>query len=163
MNIQAVQNLNMTDIRKGIRMKAKEYLSQLKEMNIEIENKMLEKEMWEHIAKGTSANINGERVQRSGSGDKMERASIEAMEIEKQINGLSHAYADKKKEIERIIKKIPCEECSFLYKHYFANIRLKEIAAMKGNGYSWATTMHKKSLASVQKILDRRNDEKQSL
>ena len=52
-------------------MEAKEFLSQVKKLDLMIKNKLIEKQQWMDIALGITSNMSGERVQSSGSQSKM--------------------------------------------------------------------------------------------
>ena len=63
-------------------MKAKEYLLQVKKLDQMIQNKKVEKEMWMSMALSTTAPSDGERVQSSGSQQKMVDAVIRSVGLD---------------------------------------------------------------------------------
>lgn len=67
-------------------MDAKDYLLQVKKLDLQIKNKLIEKQQWKDIALGITANMDGERVQSSGTKSKMADALVKCIDIETEIN-----------------------------------------------------------------------------
>ena len=63
-------------------MKAKDFLKQLKKLDAMITNKLIEREQWKSIATGSTGVSDGERVQSSGSQQKMADAVARYIDIE---------------------------------------------------------------------------------
>lgn len=151
---------------KGEAVKAKEYLHQVEKLDSMIHNKQIEVEQWRYIAMGSGSFTEGERVQSSGNQQKMADAVARYIDIETQINADIDRYVDIKKQVIRTIEQLPAGEYDLLHKVYIGVVEdsctkyltLDEVAAMKGRSYTWATTLHGRALASVQKILDERGD-----
>jgi len=137
-------------------MDAKTFLNQLRKLDKMIENKLAEKAQWKAIATGTSASIGGERVQSSGSQQKMADAIDRYVDIEKEIDEQVDALIDKRQDVIRIIEQLNATEYDLLHKVYVQYITLYEVADIYGNTYSWATTVHGRALKNVQAILDRK-------
>ena len=116
-------------------------------------NKFYEAEKWDALATSITAQMNGERVQSSGSQQKMEDAIIKSVDIRGQIKKL----IDTKKEIVKTIESLPLAEYEILHKVYIQGKSFKVIEIETGNSYSWVTTIHGRALLAVQRILDERD------
>lgn len=136
-------------------MRAKEYLRQLEKLDKMIQNKMVEQEQWKNIATGVTAQM-GERVQSSGSQQKMSDAVNRYIDLEAEINDCIDNLIDTKKDIISVIEQLPAVEYDVLHKVYVQYLTLDDVADIYGKTYSWATTAHGRALKHVQEILDKR-------
>ena len=137
-------------------MKAICYLKQLEKLDTIIQNKEIEKAQWKAIALSVTSHSEGERVQSSGSKQKMADAVDRWIMIEKEIDSLIDRMVDTKLEIIQTIEQLKATEYDILHKIYIQRMTFKEVAAAKDKSVSWATTVHGRALQSLQKILDRR-------
>lgn len=142
-------------------MLAKEYLKQLPKLERLIRNKQIEIERWQGIATGTSANYGGERVQSSGSQQKMADAVCEYVDIQRELRGAVGKLIRARQEVISTIELLPPAEYDLLHKHYIQDIELRDLPAVYDNedkprSYSWVTTCHGRALQHVQRILDER-------
>lgn len=138
-------------------MKAKEYLQQVMKLDKIIQNKLIEKEQWKNIASNTTTAPDSERVQSSGSKEKMADAVIRYVEIEAEIDECINKMVATKKEIISTIEQLPAIEYDLLHKVYIQFMDLYEVASAYGDkSYSWATTVHGRALKHVQDILNAR-------
>lgn len=140
-------------------MKAKEFLQQIGKINNMLNNKIAEKKQWWEIATGTTSRISGERVQSSGSQQKMADAMDRAIDIEAEINAQIETLFRTKRDILSVIEQLNATEYDVLHKVYVQFFTLQEVADSYKNSYSWATTIHGHAIAHVQKILDARQAE----
>ena len=138
-------------------MRAKDFLQSALKIDKMIENKMYEKTQWISIATSTTANCNGERVQSSGSKQKMADAVEKYMELEEEIDSYIDKLVDKKNEIIKIIEQLPAVEYDVLHKIYIQGKTLYDFAEENNKTYSSVTTLHGSALKKVQNILDREN------
>lgn len=143
-------------------MNARNFLKQPKKLDKMIENKIVEKEQWKSIASGTTTPMNGERVQSSGSQQKMADAVARYLDIETEINGIIDRLIDTKKDVIRVIEHLNVYEYDLLHKVYIQFFTLQEVADLYDRSISWAKTVHKRGLKNVQRILDERNLETES-
>lgn len=134
----------------------KEYLMQVGKLNKLIQNKLAEKDQWRAIATNTTTHSDGERVQSSGSKQKMADAVVRYVEIEREIDRCIDEYIERKQEVIRTIEQLPANEYDVLHKIYIQGIFLEDVAEIYGKSYSWVTTVHGKALKRVQDILERR-------
>ena len=137
-------------------MDAKSYLRQVEMLDTRIANKLIERQQWRDIALGITASVGGERVQSSGSQQKMANAVVKCVDIEAEIDGLvDELISTKKKVIETIEKLDNPTEYDILHKRYIQFIPLQEIADRCGREYTTITTTHGRALKKVQNIIDR--------
>ena len=139
-------------------MRAKDFLRQVKKIDMVIRNKMAEREQWRAIATGTTAQMGGERVQSSGSKQKMADAVGRYVDIETEIDKYIDALVDTKKEIISVIEQLDVEEYDVLHKVYVQYFTLDEVASMNAKSYSHITTVHGRALKNVQNVLDKRKE-----
>lgn len=138
-------------------MSAKEYLSQIKRLDTLIQNKTAEKKKWEAItmdrATVITSSTEGERVQSSGSKQKMADTVDSGVDrvrrIEKRIKEL---YA-KMDAIIEIIDSLPEAESDILHKVYVQYMSLKEVAASRHESKSTVEHKHIAALKMVSDIL----------
>lgn len=136
---------------------AKEYLNQVKKLDLQIRNKLIEKQQWKDIALGITANMDGERVQSSGAKDKMASAVEKCVDMEAEIDGLVDRLIDTKREVIQTIERVDSPmSYDLLHKKYIQFLTFEEIAECYGRDYTTITTAHGRALKSVQAILDER-------
>lgn len=138
--------------------KAQEYLEQVDKLNAMIENKMAEVAQWRDVALGITSNSEGERVQSSGSKQKMSDALDRVVDLQTEINALIDRLIDLKQEIIRTIELLNATEYDVLHKRYIQGMTFDEIGAAKHKSKSWATTVHGRALQSLNMILDEREN-----
>ena len=133
------------------------YLEQVERLDAIITNKLIEKRQWKDVALGITASMDGERVQSSGSKDKMASAVSRCVDIEAEIDNLVDKLVDTKKEVIQTIESLYSPtEYNILHLRYIQFKSLQEIADHYGRDYGWVTTTHGRALKSVQDILDRK-------
>lgn len=133
-------------------------MNQIEKLNVMINNKMIEVEQWKSIATGTTAHSDGERVQSSGSQQKMADAVGKYVDIEKEINECIDRLVDVKNDVIRTIEQLPVIEYDLLHMVYVQQRSLDEAASKYRKSYTWATTIHGNALKHVQDILDRKEN-----
>lgn len=151
-------------------MKAKEFLRQIQKADRMIENKLIEKEQWKSVALGTTAHIQTakiggvvqglDRVQQSGSQNKMADAVERYIDIETEIDEYIDKLAELKKDVISVIEQLDIVEYDLLHKVYVQGIELYDVTNYYDKSYSWVTTIHGRAINNVQKILDKREEAK---
>lgn len=141
-------------------MEAKKYLQQVNKLDTLIKNKLIEKEQWKSMALSTGSFSEGDRVQASGSKQKMEDAVCRYVEIEKEIDSYIDLLVDTKNEIVSTIELLDVLEYDLLHLIYIQGMTFKEVANLKGKTYNNVKNIHKRAVADVQKILDEREKKK---
>jgi hypothetical protein len=148
-------------------MKAQDFLKQLKKIDCIISNKMAELEQWQNVATSITAPMGGERVQSSGSKERMADAVCEKVDILTEIREEINRLLAKRKEIISVLEQLEADEYDLMYKVYVGKLelrkdgtmvtrymQLKEVADLYCNSYGWATNIHGTALKNVQKIID---------
>lgn len=137
-------------------MNAKDYLLQIQKLDRLIENKLMEVAHWKAVATGTTVCSEGDRVQSSGSKQKMADAICRYMQMEDEINNAIDRLVGIKQEIIETIERLPINEYDLLHKIYVQGMEIYEAAVEMDKSYRWATSVHGRALANVQKILNER-------
>lgn len=149
-------------------MKAQDFLKQLKKIDCIISNKTAEFEQWQSVATSITAPMGGERVQSSGSKQRMADAVCEKVDILTEIRTEINRLLAKRKDIIAVLEQLDADEYDLMYKVYVGKMvlqkdgtfrteymTLKEVADVYCNSYGWATNIHGTALKNVQKILDK--------
>ena len=143
-------------------MNAKDYLLQIQKLDRLIENKLMEVAHWKAVATGTTVCSEGDRVQSSGSKQKMADAVCRYLHMEDEINAAIDRLVDIKQEIIATIELLPIDEYDLLHKVYVQGMEMYEAAAEMDKSYRWATSVHGRALAKLQKILNERERNEES-
>ena len=131
------------------------YLEQVEKLDSIIKNKLIEQQQWRDIALGITANMEGERVQSSGSQSKMADAVAKCVDMEAEIDSLVDKLIDLKKEAIQVIEGLHSPtQYNVLHMRYIQYKDFWEIADKYGKDYSWVTTVHGRALENVQGILE---------
>ena len=140
-------------------MKAIEFLRQVDKLDRLIANKIIEMERWKALAMGTTVCTEGDRVQSSGSKQRMQDAVCRYITIEEDINQYIDELVDKKQEVISTIEQLPTNEYDILHKIYIQHIRLHDVGENwdgETRSTTWVKKIHRKALSSLQRILDER-------
>lgn len=133
---------------------AQDYLKSIRKKDFIIRNKLAEREQMYSMAFCITPQASGERVQSSGSKQKMANTIDKCVDMDREIDRLIDELIDLKKEIGAIIEELPMDEYDVLHKMYFQFMTFDEIAEAKDRSKSWATTTHGRALIKVQKVLE---------
>lgn len=135
-------------------MKAQEFLEQYEKQQTIIASCWEEVAKWKGVAYSITGSTEGERVQSSGSKQKMADAVISYSDIEADIKKRIAESNEIQDNIVRTIARLKKSEYIVLHGYYILGKQFKEIAASNGKSTSWATSLHGTALNSLQKILD---------
>lgn len=136
---------------------AQRYLEQVEMLDAIIRNKLIEQRQWKEIALGITANMDGERVQSSGSQSKMADAIDKCVDMEAEIDSLIDRLIDTKRDVIQTIEQVDSPIWyNILHMRFIQFKELQEIADHYGRDYDWAATTQGRGIANVQKILDGR-------
>lgn len=129
---------------------------------------MAELEQWQCVATSITAPMGGERVQSSGSKQRMADAVCKKVDILTEIREEINRLIEKRKDIISVLEQLEADEYDLMYKVYVGKMELrkdgttftrymtlKEVADLYCNSYGWATNIHGTALKNVQKILDK--------
>lgn len=138
----------------------KEYLFRIDDIDTRIRNKHIEKAqhyalMWDN-ATSITANMSGERVQSSGSKQRMADTVDDKLTYIQNIEKRIAELEEEKKEIISTIEMLPKDEYDIIHKCYVQNMLLKRVALERKESYSSTTTMHGTALKRLGKILEKR-------
>ena len=139
-------------------MRSKEYLLQIRKLDTMINNKLAEADHWESVACSTSTYSEGERVQSSGNKQKMASAVEWYVDLQAEITADIDKLIDLKREVIKTIETLPEKEYDLLHKVYVQGMTFDEVADLADRSYSWATTVHGRALANLQRVLDERKE-----
>jgi DNA-directed RNA polymerase specialized sigma24 family protein len=135
---------------------AKNYLRQVENIDLRIQNKLIEQQQWRDIALGITASVGGERVQSSSSQQKMADAIEKCVDMEREIDTLIDRLIETKRDVIATIEKLDNPtEYDVLHKRYIQFLSLQDIADMYKRDYTTITTTHGRALKNVQTLLDR--------
>lgn len=137
-------------------MTAKEFLRQIKKLDVMITNKLTERTQWLEIARGLGGMQLGEKVQSSGSQQKMADAVDRYIDLEREIDACIDRLIDTKMDVISVIEQLNAVEYDVLHKIYVQGKELWDVADSCNRTYSWVTTIHGRGLKNVQRILDER-------
>lgn len=133
------------------------YLEQVEKLDSIIRNKLIEKQQWKEIALGITANMDGERVQSSGSKSKMANAIEKCVDMEAEIDSLIDKLIDTKKDVLQTIEQLYSPmEYNVLHLRYIQFKTLQEIADHYNRDYNWAKVTCKRACGHVQVILNKK-------
>jgi hypothetical protein len=131
------------------------YLEQPERLDIQIRNKLAEQQQWRDLALGITANMEGERVQSSGTQSKMANAVVKCVDMEREIDSLIDKLVDIKKDVISTIEQIgSASEYELLHLRYIQRVPLKDIAIRWNTEYTNVTSCHGRALKNVQAILN---------
>lgn len=139
--------------------RAKDFLEEYRKLDEMIENKMYEVKRWIDIATNICPNYEGEKVQSSGSKQKMSDAVIKAIEMEQEINRTIDELIDLKQDIISVLEQLPPLEYGLLHRIYIQYKSLAEASYDLDKSESWGSTVHGRALFRVQRILEKRDHE----
>ena len=134
---------------------AQDYLEQVELLDEIVRNKLIERRQWLDMALGITAQMDGERVQSSGTKDKMASALNRCLDAEREIDEAVDRYADTKKEVIQTIQRLKNPTWyKLLHQRYIQYIPLVTISERWNMDYTNITTMHGRALQCVQQILE---------
>ena len=139
-------------------MKAKGYLLKIKAMDTMINADIEELATLEALATKTTSVLTDDKVQSSGSQQKMADAVTKIVELKDRINDEIDRFVDYKEEAKNLIFEACDGDCiALLYKRYFLDRKWEEIALEMNFTYQWVSGgLHQRALSQVQKLLDER-------
>ena len=130
------------------------YLSQVQRLDVQIKNKLAEQRQWRDMALGITANMEGDRVQSSGTKSKMASAIDKCVDMEREIDSLIDKLIDTKKEVIATLELIgSASEYELLHMRYIQYIPLKDIAVIWNTEYTNVTSCHGRALKNIEAIL----------
>ena len=136
-------------------MKAIGYLKQIKVMDAKINSDIEELAQLEALATKTTSVLGGERVQSSGSQQKMADCVTKIVELQEAINKEIDAFVDYKEQARKLLSNCDADCINLLYKRYFQFKTWEVIAVEMNFTYKWVCGgLHQRALSQYQKGLD---------
>lgn len=142
-------------------MKAKAYLNQIEYMDVKINTRIEEVARLNALATKTTAAMGGERVQASGSQQKMADCVTRIVALKNEINKEIDKLVGRKQEALKLMDEYCEPDCiTLLYARYFQYKAWETIAVEMKYSYKWVSGgLHQRALAQLQKGLDKRKEE----
>ena len=138
-----------------MQMKAIEYLEQVEKMDARINSNIEEIAQLEALATKTTSVMGGERVQSSGSQDKMGDCAAKIADLQIELNRQIDEYIEFKNQARDVINECDADCLTLLKKRYFFYKKWEEIAVEMNFTYQWVSGgLHQRALAQVQRVLD---------
>ena len=141
-------------------MKAKAYLKNIEKMNAKINSFNEELVYLNALATRTTSVLDGERVQSSGSKDRMADCTVKMAEMRNRIKEEIDRMIYYKEDAWKLLEQCEPECITLISKKYFRFKSWEEIAVDMNFTYQYVSgKLHQKALAQVQKALDEREVE----
>ena len=136
-------------------MKARAYLKQIKTMDAKISADIDELAQLEALATKTTSVMGDERVQASGSQQKMADCVVKIVEMKAQITKEIDEYIDYKKKAREYLSMCDSDSITLLHKRYFQFKTWEQIAVDMNFTYQWVSSgLHQRALSQFQKAMD---------
>lgn len=133
---------------------AKSYLSQVKLLDIHINNKLEELQRLKDLSFKITSSLKPDVVGGSRNLDKIGDAVAKIVDMEIEINNAIDSYVDKKREITNTIEKITdADQLAVLYKRYIQYQTFEKIAYEMHMTYRNVCYIHGKALQTVEQLL----------
>ena len=130
-------------------------------MDAKINANLVELTSLEALATKTTYVLGGERVQSSGSQQKMADCIVKIVDMKNKINDEIDRFIDYKQEARELLSECESECITLISKRYFQFKTWEEIAVEMGYTYQWVSGgLHQKALVQVQKALDEREEKR---
>lgn len=141
----------------GDMVETKNFLKQVRLLDLQIKNKLIEQQQWKDIALGITANMEGERVQSSGSPSKMADCIAKCVDMETEVNRLIDKLIDTKREVIQTIEQVDSPtQYDVLHMIYIQGKTLQEVADKYNMSYDWAATTHGRALKGITAIMKKK-------
>ena len=137
-------------------MDTKQYLSQIRRLDRQIQNKLSELYNLKMMASSISVSNDGERVQTSGNKDQLGAVVSKVVDMEKEVNRMVDLFVDTRK---RIISQIDSlddlDSYDILSMRYVAGKTFHEISKKTGWSIRKVFSLHGKALLEFEKKFGR--------
>lgn len=131
--------------------KAQDFLDQIKKIDTVILNKQNEVERWKDRAVNITSPVGSEKVQASGSLQKMADAVCEYVKLEEED---IRQLFKQRRYIISVIEQLNVTEYELLYNIYVLQLDFDDAAEAATRSRSWVNSAHGRALQNVQRILD---------
>lgn len=142
----------------------KNYLGQIRLLDVRINAKIAEMERIRGIATKVTTAFDSVRVSGGGNDDKLGDAVSRLIDIQSEINADIDAYIDRRAYIVSILDKIEdAEELAVLHKRYIEFKRWEQISEEMGYSQRNVTYIHGRALLSIRKLLEEADNEQEAM
>lgn len=136
-------------------MRAYDYLFQIRKLNRNINNKIVELEQLKSLTGIKAITYDDDKVQTSGDQEGFAPIVIKIVEMEKEINQMIDELVDKKAEIVSKIEQISDPNIYNILQQYFIQEKSWfQISEETGFSYQWVHELKNRGLAKIQETLD---------
>lgn len=136
---------------------ARTFLESVEKADTIIECKLIERQQWMDLALSITANMDGERVQSSGSKDKMGSAVARCIDMVGEIDKAVAKLATVKPSVTAVIEQLySTMEYKVLHMRYIQYKTLEEIDEHYNKCDGWAKVTCHRATKHVQAILNKR-------
>ena len=135
-------------------MTAEAFLEQYGDITAQIRRKKRLKEKCEAQTENITSHLTPDKVQSSGSLQKMAEAVEEALDLEDEIKELFILKNKVRKEIESVLNQISVRLCEVLYEKYLILTPEEDIATVIDRSEDRVSKLIKEGQEEVQRILD---------
>ena len=137
-------------------MTAKEYLSQIRKLDRQIENKQLEYQELEARIDSITVPTDGERVDNSSIGDRTAMLVCKLVTLGDEIQDMIGQLYQKRKEIVSVIEKLQNPtHYAVIHKRYVQYMSFDEIAEEEGYHIRSVHKIHGKALLEVKRLMEK--------
>ena len=137
-------------------MEAKTFLKQYQEALVDVRNLEAETEELETIALSITVSTDGERVQSSGSKDRMGELIAKICDMKIELMNQRSQALDKLREVGWVIRQVDNKNYrQLLHRRYIEGNTWERIAVEMEMNYRWILRMHGKALEKVEEILNK--------
>lgn len=134
-------------------MTAKQYLSQIEILDKRIQNKLSEEYQLRSLATNISVSNNSERVQTSGSGDRVGNIVAKIVDVQSEIDQIVDDYLKQKADVIHTIESVSVLNFySVLFMRYIEYKSLDDISSEMGYSLQHVKRLHSQALNEVKKI-----------
>lgn len=133
-------------------MDTKQYLSQIKRLDRQIQNKLSELYNLKMMASSISVSNEGERVQTSGNKDQLGAVVAKIVDMEKEVDKMVDLFVDtRSKIISQIDSMDDLDSYDILFMRYVAGKTFHEISEKTGWSIRKVFSLHGKALLEFEK------------
>lgn len=135
----------------------KEYLNRIDDIDTRIRNKHIEKAQHHALmmdcATSITSNVSGDRVQSSGSKQRMADTVDDKLTYIQKIEKRIAELEKEKEEIISTIEQLPKDEYDVIHKCYVQRMQLKQVSYERDESYSSTTNVHGLALKHLSEII----------
>lgn len=132
-----------------------EFLQQVGKYEVIIHNKLVEVQQWKALAESTTSVLTPDKVQSSGSKQKMAESIERYIDIQNEINDYIDKLYEAKKEVLSKIEQLEPVNYDVLHKIYVQFMSFKDVADSYEKSYSWACKQHTRALDELETIISK--------